>query len=179
MSFSPVEEMYKSFESDKGELTNLSLLSITSTYESQFSKYLILVSASNFEERVTQILDEILGKSDLQSSFLRNFSIKRKYHALFSWEQSGKRYNAKSFFKLFGEDFLEHVTKYIKENSLEDPIHSFIEIGNLRNRMVHQNICAFTIDLTTKEIFNKSSEANRFVESLNNIFTTYKIPANQ
>lgn len=86
---------------------------------------------------------------------------KRQYHTYFEWD--GK--NANKFFALFGKDFKNQLVQKIKkEPTLDIALKAFLELGNMRNCLVHQNFANYTIDKTAKEVYDLYQEAMIFVQ---------------
>ncbi len=132
-----------------------------------FSKYLLLASASYFEERVKTILldyvAETTGGDERLVEFVRNTVTARGYHTLFDWGGS----NANQFWRLFGESFRNRMRERVRQDAnLEDAIKVFLELTLDRNRLVHGNIGAFSLEKTSAEIYNAYETALEFVEAL-------------
>ena len=109
----------------------------------------------------------------LIEEFVNNKAISRQYHTLFQWESG----NANSFFGLFGSDFKTYMKKKVKEDDvIADSIKAFLEVGNDRNRLVHQNFGAFTLDKDAKEIFELYQKARPFVEGLSSLMSDFINP---
>ncbi|EZH72360.1 hypothetical protein ATO12_23195 [Aquimarina atlantica] len=135
--------------------------------ELNFKKGLLLSIASLFENKITILLTNFITKktnsNDLVISFFNNKAIKRQYHTLFSWDSA----NANSFFGLFGNNFKNKMKERVRtEEKLDRAIKSFLELGNLRNQLVHKNFAEFSIDKTAKEIYDKFYEAKYFISEL-------------
>lgn len=63
-------------------------------------------------------------------------AIESQYHTYFNWNAK----NANQFLSLFGESFLQHMKRRVqKDAKLNQSILDFIEIGSLRNQLVHLN----------------------------------------
>ncbi len=56
--------------------------------------------------------------------------------------------------------------KVSEDGNLKESIISFIELGNERNRLVHQNFGSYSIEKTLEEILNSYQKSLLFVESL-------------
>jgi hypothetical protein len=130
-----------------------------------FRKALLLAAASYFEHRICNHVLEFVnlrsGGSVLISSFVRNKAIARQYHSWFEWE--GK--NANKFFALFGPDFRALMSKRINESeSLKSSVAAFLEVGNERNKLVHQDYATFAFEKTLDEVYRLYKEALPFVE---------------
>lgn len=118
------------------------------------AKSLVLAGASEFEDDVHRfILDffaEATGGNELASQFIQRKALFRNYHALFAWDSR----NANTFFALFGPDFKTYAIDRVKEDEgLSAAIRGFLELGSLRNQLVHGNYVTFSLTKTVDEIF--------------------------
>jgi hypothetical protein len=90
----------------------------------------------------------------------------------------GKK-NANKFFKLFGDNFKAQIDIQLKASNTEtqaekeareknvSSMEAFIEIGHLRNILVHSNFADYNYDQkTTDEIFQLFQKAEPFIEYL-------------
>lgn len=139
--------------------------SLQSDVNKYFTKILVLSAASYFEEQIQTILVEFVSaassKDPLVTSFLKKKAINRQYHTYFNW--TGK--NANSFFTLFGDEFKRKLEAEIKADAkLDKSVKAFLEIGDLRNRLVHNNFAAYSLNpKTSDEIFKLYEEAVNFI----------------
>ena len=53
-----------------------------------------------------------------------------------------------------------------EDKYLEDSVKAFLEIGNLRNQMVHGNYADFQLNKTVEEVYKLYQDATNFVDSL-------------
>lgn len=142
------------------------LPSLAVTAAEIFSKYLLLASASYFEDRVkTILLDHVRESSGDERlvEFVRNTVTARGYHTLFDWSSP----NANQFWRLFGESFRDRMRERVRQDAkLDDAIKAFLGLTHDRNRLVHGDIGAFTFEKTSREIYDAYEQALEFVESL-------------
>ena len=138
--------------------------------ESAFAKTLLLAAASYFEVHLTQtIIDLYLemtqGVEEL-AEFVRRQAIGRRFAQLFQWgsdESPGR--NANSFYVSFGERFSAHMKQRVQEDrDFDESVKAFLEIGNLRNQMVHGNYADFHLNKTVEEVYSLYTQAGRFVD---------------
>ncbi|WP_434130403.1 HEPN domain-containing protein [Methylocaldum sp. GT1BB] len=132
-----------------------------------FRKALILAAASYFEHRVSscvlEFVDERANGSGLVVAFVKNKAVSRQYHTWFKWDDT----NANQFFGLFGSDFKQKMVDRIKESEeLKRSVRAFLEVGNERNKLVHQDFASFSLEKTLEEIYELYSLALLFVEGL-------------
>lgn len=178
--FEAINEMYTSHISDNRILQtllpeNVELASFYSGYNSLFTKAFAVACGNAFERKLTAELPKILSSENpLALNFLQKQALERKYHTLFEWDQK----NANKFFGLFGGDFKKYVQQIIKDNIvLGEQQKSFLELGNLRNLIVHKGIDTYSLtsDLEViKKMFDNSLEfavffCNSFCEYFNGI----------
>lgn len=140
-------------------------ISLISSAEDNFKKSLLLAAASYFENRlsnfVTQFACESAGDSHIMTQLVINKAVKRQYHTWFNWEDK----NANAFFALFGSWFSTQAKDIVKNTpELDLSIKAFLELGNNRNRLVHQDFGSFTLEKTTEEIYELYQRASVFVE---------------
>lgn len=105
-------------------------------------------------------------------SIVKQKAIKRQYHTYFSWED-WERGNANSFLALFGEAFKENRSQEIKADSnLKSAVKAFLELGNERNKLVHQNFAECTIEKTAEEVYKLYQQATVFMDFLDRHFNS-------
>jgi len=129
-------------------------LSMAQDVEQMLQKNLPLAAASYFEHSICSLLRSYIDKKTNSSPELKSFfeikAISRQYHTLFEWEKN----NINKFLSHFGEVFKSEVSREIAEDaSLSAAAQAFVEIGRIRNRIVHQNYAAFVVDKSSEEIF--------------------------
>ena len=79
---------------------------------------------------------------------------------MFQWN----RRNANYFYSFFGEEFASQMEQKVRDNDgLDDAVRAFLEIGNLRNQMVHGDYADFQLGKTVDEIYDLYTSATRFV----------------
>lgn len=183
----PVEQLKKEYDEISEYLKTQSQPSLYNDLNKNFRKVLLLAAGSYFENQITLILSNFVRNKSNNDERLINFlekqAISQKYHQLFSWgkkdapESPGK--DANTFFKLFGDNFKSQVDNEITPQKLDnqeiinyklklkDSIKAFIEIGHLRNILVHSNFAAYNYDQkTSDEIFALYISALPFLEYL-------------
>lgn len=142
-------------------------VSLQNNVDSNFRKTLLLAAASYFE---TALSDSLIGlfsdrtnAAEPMVEFVRNKAIGRQFHTLFQWNSP----NANSFFSLFGASFsLFMRTEVLNDASLDSSIRAFLELGGLRNQLVHQNFASFTLEKTVEEIYASYKVALHFIETI-------------
>jgi hypothetical protein len=147
------------FLEDQGEI------SLKSNASESFRKGLLLSVASYFEsvvqDAIRAAIEANLTDAKPLAEFVKNKALERQYHTYFNWRAR----NANSFFGLFGGDFKDFMLAKVKaDNTLEDGIVAFLEIGEARNELVHENFATFALDKTADEIYALYGKAVSFVE---------------
>jgi RiboL-PSP-HEPN len=139
-----------------------------------FAKTMLLSAASYFEHEICVIIQTFIERKTENDeriiSILKQKAIDRQYHTYFSWKEWEKG-NANSFFSLFGEVFKERASQEIKTNvNLKNAVRDFLEIGNERNKLVHQNFANCILEKNANEVYNLYKEAQKFIDFLDNQF---------
>jgi RiboL-PSP-HEPN len=142
-------------------------VSLQVTAGDHFRKALLLGAASYFEQQVCAcvlgFVRERSAGSLLLESFVRNKAVARQYHTWFQWDAR----NANYFFGLFGSEFKTLMEKRVSESDdLRAAIRAFLEVGNERNKLVHQDYATFSLEKTFDEIYLLYQMALGFVETL-------------
>jgi len=140
-------------------------LSLAQDAEQMLQKNLPLAAASYLEERVCALLlafvDARTGNCTELRSLVEVKAVKRQYHTLFDWDQTN---GVNKFLSLFGSAFKITVAAEISADAeLTRSARDFIEIGSLRNKIVHQNYATFVVDKSAAEIFKLFEGAVKFV----------------
>jgi hypothetical protein len=147
--------------------------SLSSDLNKYFKKVLILSAASYFEHEIQNILIQFISATSNENikiiSFLKKKAIGMQYHTYFTWgeksEPTKPGKNANTFFSMFGDDFRQECEEDVKINlELDKQVKAFLEIGHLRNILVHSNFASINFDTkTTDEIFTLYEDALNFV----------------
>lgn len=175
----PVDILYNEYQSIVTVLNDNRQPSLSSDVNKYFKKVIILSSASYFEHRIKELLvGFVMQKSNNDVrvvNFFKKKAIGMQYHTYFNWgekdnpDKPGK--NANTFFSLFGEDFKKKTEEQIKVSpQLNDSIKAFMEIGHLRNILVHSNFAAYNLDnKTTEEIVTLYKTGLSFIDFIQQI----------
>ena len=172
MEATVVDRLYREFQDIVSTLGQTDV-SLQVTAEETFQKTLLLAASSHFEQKVQNHIINLANKyavPELVAEFVRNKAVKRQYHTYFQWD--GR--NANSFFGLFGEGFKSYMSRRVDHDDIyRQAVQSFLELGNDRNRLVHQDFGTFTLEKTSEEIFKRYREACLFVNSIEACFDEY------
>jgi hypothetical protein len=162
-----IDRLYNEATATIAVLQDHSELSLQVAASDNFRKVLLLAAASYFEDRVCNAVIEFVREratgSALIENFVRNKAIARQYHSWFSWDGN----NANSFFGLFGADFRAlMVARVGKSPDMQLAIRAFLELGNERNKLVHENYATFAMEKTLDEVYDLYQRSRAFVEGL-------------
>lgn len=140
-------------------------LSLVATTDDIFRKTLLLAAASYFEyticESILQYVSERAGSDAAVVALTKAKAIERQYYTYFDWKGS----NVNSFFGHFGEKYKQYAKERVdKDAALKESICAFLELGSLRNQLVHQNYATFPLEKTSDEIYSLYSKALKFID---------------
>jgi len=149
-------------------LKGQSEITLANEAESNFSKNILLSAASFFEKEISDTIVEFSkthsNDDTLVISIIAAKAVKRQYHTYFDWE---KGTNANSFFALFGEEFKNKMAKKVKDEAkLDESIKAFLQLGQERNKLVHQNFAEIILDKTAEEIYNLYKTSLLFISTI-------------
>ena len=165
-----VEELLRDHRELVEYLESANSLLLRDRVESVFAKTLLIAAASYFEVRLTQMIIDLYlemtqGVEEL-AEFVKRQAIGRRFAQLFQWgsdESPGR--NANSFYILFGDGFSAHMKQRVQEDrNLDESVKAFLEIGNLRNQMVHEDYADFQLNKTVEDVYSLYTRAARFVD---------------
>lgn len=178
----PIGVLYSDFIKLKEYLLQNKQLDFIFKLESDFKKTLLISSASYIESIFQEMLIAYFERNStkLISIFLQNKAISRQYHTLFNWKEQ----NINSFLGLFGEEFKNTVNTKMKleqNQTIKLCCKSFLELGRLRNELVHQNFLLYSTDKTAEEIiilFTNALTVVNFIKENLEQFNNYNIEYN-
>ncbi len=159
----PIEKMYAENKDLLDFLTASNEITHRRVADDSFRKGLALSSASLFETLLTDALVQYANYHSSQNqclmSMLKVRVFTKQFHTFFEWKDK----NAGSFFKLLGEELGETLKRECKNEPLKTALSSFLELGQLRNELVHQNFVTYPLEKTAQEVFELYSSALVFV----------------
>ena len=140
-------------------------LAMMSSVETTFGKTLVVAVASYFEVRLTEIIldlyREATGRVEPLIEFVSRQAIGRRFAQLFNWDDP----NANGFYRLFGNQFSRAMRARIGASTeLDESVKAFLEIGRLRNQMVHENFADFQLTKTVNEVYSLYRSATLFLD---------------
>ncbi|WFB88935.1 MULTISPECIES: HEPN domain-containing protein [Streptomyces] len=158
--------MYSGHRNVLDHLSQQQQVSHHATLQTTLPKVLLLAAASEFEERVCAALrDHVVEHTqDLKIvELVEQKAIRRQYHTLFDWDTV----NAGRFWGLFGSGYKVGMKEYCRQDvELSLSIRAFLEVGSLRNRMVHNNYASFILEKTLDEVYGLYRTGGEFVQRL-------------
>lgn len=162
----PIDRLYSEATAAIQILQRNSELSLQVAAADHFRKALLLATASYFEEYLCNSVAIFVrehAKTALIENFVRNKAIARQYHTWFAWDKK----NANQFFGLFGKEFRQLMDDRIRSApQLQSAIEAFLELGNDRNLLVHQNYATFAMEKTLDEVYELYQRASLFVSAI-------------
>lgn len=161
----PIDRIYQELGLAIEALGKSGEVSAQVVVEDHARKALLLSVASHFEHKLTGHLKQLSSMSNniLLTEFVIRKAITRQYHTLFNWDSK----NANSFFALFGSDFKQRMEVKVKaDTNLDNSIKAFLELGSLRNQLVHNDYATFSLEKTSDEIYLLYQTALYFIDSL-------------
>ena len=137
-----------------------------------YRKIFILSAASFFEKSICMLLksyvsDVTTSKDKRIVNLVENKVIGHQYYALFNWDDN----NTNSFWGLFGTETKNKVKILIRsDENLKKAEKDFLEIGRIRNELVHRNFAENNqINLTLEEINIKYISACKFIDFVSTV----------
>lgn len=169
-----IKNLYERHDEVRTYLLEHGELTFADEVQASFPKVLVLAGASYFETKVRDCIEafihETTGGHELAMYFVRSRAIERQYHTYFKWDSN----NVNPFWALFGPGFKKWATRQVRDDdALSSGIKDFLELGDLRNRLVHQDYLTFVLDKTSEEILTLIESANGFVERLPGLLSEY------
>ena len=165
MAESMIDRLYADHQALTQYLSQQTEPSFVGMVDDDFRKLLALSVASLFEHTIT---DAILKFCEIKAAgdsglycLVRMKAVERQYATYFDW--NGK--TANTFFKLFGDTLGISMKNEVKNNSqLKAGCDAFLELGYVRNCLVHQNFASFAFEKTAEEVYEEYKLALKFVE---------------
>ena len=138
-------------------------ISLLRSAEDNSRKSLVLSAASLFEYRITEAIlsyaDKASKSDGCVTSLIRNKAIKRQFHTFFKWEEQ----KPGPFFMLLGDELGGRLKADCAKSPGKEQMEAFLEVGHLRNCLVHQNYAEFLLDKSADDIRRLCENADLFV----------------
>lgn len=132
-----------------------------SALELTYPKVLLLASASFLEVATVEAVSQLFHRPEIPELrvFVERRSLKHNFHSLFNWTTP----TANGFFAFFGSDCKDRFTARKKVDAeFKAAVDAFLEIGSLRNQLVHNNYAEFTLEKTAGDIRDLHRTASKF-----------------
>lgn len=162
-----VEALYEDYRGIVQDLSGTSPSALAALNRS-YHKHLLVAAASNLEHRVKQLVPDIFTRygSGPLGSFVMKATMARGYHTLFDWNKE----KAHGFFTNFGEACGLHFREELRSDDVLKGQHdAFMQLGNLRNQVVHGDYASHAIALTPEEVIERYRDACRFVARIEHL----------
>lgn len=164
MNDAHIDKFYQEFKSLEAFLIERGELSFAVEVGSNFRRSLILAVASYFEHEICEILramsEAYAPGNPMIASLIEKKVITRQYHTYFDWDNL----SANSFFGMFGENCKSKFQARNKDPDFKVSVVSFLEIGQMRNKIVHNNFVRFDVDKTPDDVFSLYMKALPFID---------------
>ena len=138
-------------------------VSLRQIAEESFRKALVLSAASYFEYEIVEALRTYAvrraGADECILAMLRTRVLSRQYHTFFDWPNR----RVGPFYGLLGDVIGTELKQECSAAALKTAVDAFLELGNLRNELVHQNFAGYAFEKTTKEVYELYNTASKFV----------------
>lgn len=171
-----LDNFVKDYEELKTSLLEHSQVSFKNFVEPHLTKTFLFSCASYYEGQIQTMIENFMRNitnDERLISFAINKGVKRQYHTYFDWDGNNGNppKNVNSFLGLFGEEFKRKISIEIKESDTNtENMMAFLTIGNLRNKMAHNNYLEYSLPKTFDEIIVLYKKANFFLTFLQDKF---------
>lgn len=166
-----VEDLKSSADSVKSYLMEKGEISLVNTAEDVWRKSVLIAAASYFEHELGKAIGRSIAAHDVPTQFqslIDSKAVSRQFYSYFDFNSA----NTNKLFNSFGANCKEKAEAEIKASGeLKEAQKGFLEVCSLRNQMVHSNYAAFSIDLTTDEIYEKYQKGRKFLEFFEKLIT--------
>lgn len=163
-----IEELIVNYKELHQHLLNQGQVSFASTVSSYYQKVLVFSCASLFENKICNTIYNVAKRTcpAAFADFVRNKAVERQYHTYFNWKNSSTT-SINSFLGLWGEDFKTNFLSLVKSNErLAVGVKAFLQIGQERNLMAHENFIEYYSANSFEEIALLYEQADYFVLEL-------------
>jgi hypothetical protein len=176
----PIAKIIEDYRDVVSRLSVLNDPSLHSFTQNEFCKSLILSSASYFEHRISSLIGEVVKltshENEMVRAMVKQKVIDRQYHTYFEWKET-KVASINKFLSLFGETFSAGFKKTLRDDeSLRNSVLAFMEVGGLRNQLVHMNYATFPINKTFDELISLYGQSKLFVDEVEKALMVHAQP---
>jgi hypothetical protein len=158
-----IDKTYKDNSSLLAYLSDKKEVSLLQLAEESFRRTLVLAAASLFEHEISESIHAYCDRNSASNpcvlALIRIKALKRQYFSYFDWENK----SARTFFTLLGDDIGEKLKAEARVEPLRSSVDAFLELGFLRNCLVHQNFASYAFEKTNEEVYALYRSAYGFV----------------
>ncbi len=159
-----IDSLYSDTSQLLGQLGERGDLSLQSFANSNLRKVLLLSAASWFETRISEAMQKFAtvhsGGHPGIEGLIKRKAVERQYHTYFDW----KNKKPGPFYALFGDQCGDQLKQWVNDDAgLKEALAAFLELGSLRNELVHENFAAFPFEKTADEVYALYQCAEKFV----------------
>lgn len=168
ISATVVDSLYRSYQDLQSYLEAVGETSHAQFLREAFRRNLVVSGASLFEQFIKDAIDTFSdhrSKGDVAVITLVQMGVtSRNYHQMFDWNLR----NTNRFFGYFGSTSGSLGASMKQEcgqkKELQDAAKAFMELGQLRNELVHRNFALMPFEETVEESYARFQKAKTFVE---------------
>ncbi len=168
ISATVVDNLYRGYQDLQSYLEEAGETSHAQFVREAFRRNLVVSGASLFEQFIKDAIDAFSdhrSNGDVAVITLVQMGVtSRNYHQMFSWDQR----NANKFFGYFGSTSNSLGASMRQEcgrsKELQEAAKAFMELGELRNELVHRNFALMSFEETVEESYARFQKAKKFVE---------------
>ncbi|MET3706141.1 hypothetical protein ABIB17_000757 [Arthrobacter sp. UYEF6] len=140
--------------------------SLLNVYQTDLPKIMIVAAASSFEKEVVKHIEDFYRQSATHESatiFVLKKALYRQYHQLFGWNDN----NVNVFTNYFGPACSKNFKELLGLHEwLGSSMKDFLDIGRVRNELIHGDFASYSPSLTPTEVQTKYRSAERFVAAI-------------
>lgn len=170
----PVDELYDIFLRQEGLLAQSDIGDLQAT-QRIFIKFMIISSSSYFEDEIKQSIRNFVVEASNQNiavvKFFDENLLDRGYHKIIDWKENSK---LKAFCKFFGVK-LDVYYALFPQLELDKHFADFLQLGIMRNDLMHKNLVQQNIELTLSEAYHKYQSAKVFVDTIPEMLASTKV----
>ncbi|MEK6324548.1 MAG: HEPN domain-containing protein [Acidobacteriota bacterium] len=160
-----IDTLFKEQKELVGFLQGQGQVSFSQSVEAFLSKTLLLSIASYFESRITNTITDYAARvsnaDEALTSLVRIKAIERQYFTYFQWREGNR--SVMPFFAMFGTVLKDSAKLELKGEDLAQAAAAFLELGDLRNLLVHENFASYPLEMTSDEVYGLYVAALKFV----------------
>ena len=159
-----IDNLYSNASQLLRQLGEAGDLSMQSFANENLRKALLLSAASWFEGRVCTAMETFSavhsGNHSGIRAIIKRWAVDGMYFRYFAWREQ----KPGIFYSQFGDDCSAMLKSEVNASpELKQALADFLELGNLRNELVHQNFATYPFEKTADEVYALFQSAERFV----------------